>query len=123
MPTAYVKLCKALYTCQVGKVVTQVESRTFAIKRGTKQGDPMSPKLFNAVLQSVFEPLVAKWAAQGGGVQDQEGRQLTNLRLADDVLLMTGSPQHLQNMVGDLVGKSATVGLQLHYGKTRVLCN
>ena len=60
VPKPYIRICQALYKDQTAKVVTEAESREFAIERGTKQGDPMSPKLFNAVLQSVFRQLTAK---------------------------------------------------------------
>ena len=98
-------------------------SRQFAIGRGTKQGDPMSPKLFNAALQSVFARLAAKWADEGAGIKITELRWLTNLRFADDVLLTAGSAEVLEAMLADLAREAGAVGLQLHYGKTKVICN
>ena len=48
---ANVKLLQRLYSHQEGTVLTDKESDVFSIKRGTKQGDPLSSLLFNTVLQ------------------------------------------------------------------------
>ena len=50
----YIRLLASLYDNQVGKVRGPPISKSFKIQRGSKQGDPMSPKLFNAVLEKVF---------------------------------------------------------------------
>ena len=36
-------------------------SRPFNLIRGTKQGDPLSSLLFNALLQHILGPLVSEW--------------------------------------------------------------
>ena len=51
----YIELLKRLYANQLGKInVVSQTSRTFGIGRGTKQGDPLSTLLFNAVLEDIF---------------------------------------------------------------------
>ena len=52
--TGYVKLLQKLYTGQTGRVRLDKLSKPFSIERGTKQGDPLSSLLFNAVLTAVF---------------------------------------------------------------------
>ena len=47
----YISLLKKLYRDQRATVVTDDESNIFEIKKGTKQGDPLSSLLFNTVLQ------------------------------------------------------------------------
>ena len=70
----------------------QVESRKFGITRGTKQGDPMSPSLFNAVLETVFQKLKQRWDKQQFGIAfNNSTGQLSNLRFADDVILVATS--------------------------------
>eukprot|EP00959_Pyramimonas_sp_CCMP1952_P154869 3240210-Pyramimonas_sp.AAC.1 len=49
-----VQLLKSLYSGQSGRVRTDRMSKEFDILRGTKQGDPLSSLLFNAVLEDIF---------------------------------------------------------------------
>ena len=53
VPHVYIKMLARLYSDQTANVVTDKVSRTFQIGRGTKQGDPISPELFNAVLDKL----------------------------------------------------------------------
>ena len=52
---AYVKLLQRIYSHQESTILTDKESDVFPIKRGTKQGDPLSSLLFFTVLQFSFE--------------------------------------------------------------------
>lgn len=68
-----------------------------AIKRGVKQWDPLSPNLFNNLLQWMFSNL------------DYEHRDveidaigLNNLRFADDIVLFAENHDHLQARLNDL---------------------
>ena len=48
---------------------------------------------------------------------------MTNLRFADDVLLIACSQADIAKMIADLRSESAKYGLKLHLGKTRILTN
>ena len=64
------------------------ESDVFEMKRGTKQGDPLSSLLFNTVLQMALRDDVERWQKPKGMAicsGDSESDCLTNLRFADDV--------------------------------------
>ena len=102
-----------------------MKSKKFDIKRGTKQGDPLSPQLFNSVLEQAFQEIQGKWRRKGWGVRLTDGQNgfLCNLRFADDVLLIAETEEELQDMRVDVVNESAVVGLELHMGKTKVLRN
>ena len=54
MPGAYVSLLRSLYTSQTGAVR---DGRPFHIRRGVKQGDVLSPLLFNVALEYALD----KW--------------------------------------------------------------
>ena len=48
---------------------------------------------------------------------------MTNLRYADDVLLVRRSLPQLKNMLGDVEAEASNVGLKLHPGETKILHN
>ena len=43
VPLTYVRTLRSMYESRVGRVMTDVTSKTFDVTRGTKQGDPISP--------------------------------------------------------------------------------
>ena len=57
----YIRLLKKLYRDQKASVLTDEESNTFEIKKGTKQGDPLSSLLFNMVPQKALENDILRW--------------------------------------------------------------
>ena len=122
VPDEYINLLQKLYAQQSATVQTDCQSRGFAIERGTKQGDPLSPVLFNAVLEDVMEPLTRKWRNEGCCINIGD-HCLTNLRYADDVLLVATSLEQLRTMIADVAVGVAKCGLELHPGKTKILTN
>ena len=46
---------------------------------------------------------------------------LTNLRYADDILLVARSLPQVKKMLGDVEREAAKVGLKLHPGKTKIM--
>ena len=62
-----------------------MNGKTFPIQRGVKQGDVISPLLFNAGLEHAMR----KWKLrlQHCGFDLGNGEILTNMRYADDVML------------------------------------
>ena len=122
----YIELLKRLYSDQSGQVsAVSVLSRAFPLQRGTKQGDPLSTLLFNAVLEDIFRDVRAKWKLKRYGLDMSVGieRFLTSLSFADDVLLVAASAKQLKVMVADLMRAAAARGLERHIGKTKILTN
>ena len=122
VPEPYVQVLKRLYTRQTGQVVSDCHSRTFVLGRGTKQGDPMSSTIFNAVLESLMRRLKEKWGAARIGFKMQPWT-LTNLRFADDILLLGSTRAQVRRMLEDLNDAAAEVGLKIHTGKTKIMSN
>jgi hypothetical protein len=112
-----------LYDGQTGVVKTDCTSKKFDIKNGTRQGDPISPILFNAALEDFMRTLSAKWSAKRKYGISMRGRKLTNLRFADDILLCATSFNAARGMLGDLMEEASKYGLEVHDSKTKFLLN
>ncbi|XP_045484950.1 uncharacterized protein LOC110996663 [Pieris rapae] len=88
------------------------------IERGVRQGDPLSPKLFSAVLEEIFKKL--SWDKYGLMIN---GERLNHLRFADDLILFASTRDELEKMVSDLDTESRFVGLKMNTEKTKVMTN
>lgn len=123
VPKAYIRILAKLYENQVGRIVADRTSKEYKIRRGTKQGDPMSPKLFNAVLEKAVGSIQKEWRKKGFGIcfGDNNEDRLCTLRFADDLILLASSKNQLKKMLCDLSVAARGVGLELHFGKTKVL--
>ena len=122
---AYVKLLQKLYKQQEGTVLTDKESEVFPIRKGTTQGDPLSSLLFNTVLQYSLETNLTTWQENKEGIRlsDKTEDCLTNLRLADGVLLFFTSLEKLRDLLCDFKASTEEVGLGIHPDKTKILSN
>ena len=123
VPLQYVQIFRRVYEGQTRVVVAKRESRAFRITRGTKQGDPGSLPLFNAVLEKVITKIKAKWLGWGIRVGPYPGDLLQNLRFADDIILLAKSIKVLRRMLEDLRAAAGEVGLELYMGKTKIFAN
>ena len=122
---AYVRLLQRLYSQQEGTVLTDMESDVFSIKRGTKQGDPLSSLLFNTVLQYALREDLDRWQERRKGIMLSDAAEncLTNLRFADDVLFFSTSLNKLRDMLCEFKISTEAVGLGIHSDKTKILSN
>ncbi|CAG4970127.1 unnamed protein product [Colias eurytheme] len=90
----------------------------FPVKRGVRQGDPISPKLFIATLESVISHL--DWSQYGIKIGT---KCLNHLRFADDLVLISQSGKDLQPMIDSLNIGSNRVGLEMNLCKTMLMTN
>jgi hypothetical protein len=114
-----------MYAGQRGVVVDERDSTMFDIKRGTKQGDPLSPSVFNAVLEQAFSEVLPLWQKRKYGIEVDciSKSRLCNLRFADDLLLIASTKRQLTRMLKELMEAVSRVGLVMHLGKTKILTN
>ncbi len=114
----YIALLAQIYSEQDGRING---APVFQIQRGVKQGDVISPLLFNAGL----ELAISRWKRSLGdrGLQVGSNELLTNVRYADDLMLYATSWQELCNMIESLISELSRVGLQLNTAKTKIFTN
>ena len=123
VPKTYIDILQSLYCNQTARIKTDKLSRKFVIERGTKQGDPLSSLLFNAVLESVMRRVKEGFSAKKYGIKIgmTENTRLSNLRFADDVLLVATSLKHLTEMLIEVQKEAENCGLELHPEKTNII--
>ncbi|CAI2354961.1 unnamed protein product [Caenorhabditis sp. 36 PRJEB53466] len=127
--SAYINLLKECYTNCSTTFTPFHRLVTVPITRGVRQGDPISPNLFSACLELVFSQM--SWNHLKGHDEDHatnpgiriNGRNLTRLRFADDIVLAANHPNTVSEMIQELVERCAKIGLQINTNKTKVLRN
>uniref|UniRef100_A0A8R1E6N9 Reverse transcriptase domain-containing protein n=1 Tax=Caenorhabditis japonica TaxID=281687 RepID=A0A8R1E6N9_CAEJA len=100
------------------------------------EGDPISPNLFSACLESVFNKL--SWQHLRGDEDDENdendkakllpgirinGQNLTHLRFVDDIVLVASNPKAASLMAQELAEMGGKVGLRMNTNKTKVMRN
>lgn len=102
-----VELIKDSYVgCTTRVKCRSTETKEIEMKVGVKQGDPMSPLLFNLAL----DPLIHTLEVAGFGVTWNE-ECIATLAFADDLVLLSGSPEHMEEQLKLLEQFCASTGL------------
>lgn len=91
---------------------------TIPIEKGVRQGDTISPKLFTAALQWSMKSL--DWEGKGIPV---DGRFLSNLRFADDIVIFSRSISEAEAMLSELNEVGKRIGLRINRKKTQFMKN
>lgn len=114
----YINIIKYMYNNSTSKVRLETSGEPFKIERGVRQGDPLSPKLFIAVLQDIFSKI--NWTQKGILLN---GKYLNHLRFADDIAILAETPKDLEEMIRALDHESKKVGLEMNTNKTKIMTN
>ena len=92
----------------------------FQIGKGVCQGCILAPCLFN---------LYAEYVMRNAGLEETQaginfsGRNINNLRYADDTTLMTESEEELKGLLMKVKEESEKVGLKLNIQKTKIMAS
>ena len=90
----------------------------FKIGKGVHQGCILSPCLFNLYAEYIMRNTRLDEAQAG---IKTAGRNINNLRYADDTTLMTESKEELKSLLMKVKEESEKVGLKLHIQKTKIM--
>ena len=116
--SGYRYLLQQIYKGQQGVLSEEI---SFDITRGVRQGDVLSPLLFNAVLEAAISDWKARVGTCGFYIQpDKQGDTLSNIRFADDLLVFGTTLEEATFMLESLADCFAHYGLELNTKKTKI---
>ncbi len=117
-PFKLLRLIKTYYSSTVTRVrAAGQETTAFEVQSGVRQGDTMSPTLFNYVIDFVLECALRS----SHGVLLGENVNLTDLTYADDIALLGDSTEAIQSALNNIELYSKVVGLRINASKTKVM--
>lgn len=114
----YSALIRHIYGNATANVRLHENTNKFKIKRGVRQGDTISPKLFTNLLEYMFK----KVNFENMGI-NINGENLNHLRFADDIVLISDGLDKAQEMLTRLTCASRGVGLKINTSKTEFMTN
>ncbi|KAG7301234.1 hypothetical protein JYU34_014132 [Plutella xylostella] len=114
----YIALLKHIYDHSSATIKLDQSGPKFNIEKGVKQGDSISPKLFNSVLEHIFKK--CNWQKKGININ---GKYMSNIRFADDIALFASTKEELQDMLSEINIECNKVGLYINKKKTKVMYN
>ena len=94
--------------------------KSFKIGKGVLQGCILSPCLFNFYAEYIMKSAGLEEAQAGIKIS---GRNINNLRYADDTTLMAESEEELKSLLMKVKEKSENVGLKLNIQKTKIMAS
>ncbi|KAK6767037.1 hypothetical protein RB195_026538 [Necator americanus] len=118
VPTQYIKVLRELYTNFTTGIAPFYNNIIIDVKRGVRQGDTISPKIFTDIFENAMGKL--EWDEMGVKV---DGRQLHHLRFADDIVLITPSISQPERMLTEFDETCGCIGLQPNLQKTMFMRN
>ena len=116
---AYLNIIKHLYHETTSMIHLHTDSKKFRLQRGVRQGENISHRLLTSSLQDAIIGTI-NWKDRGIKIN---GEYLSHLIFADDIILIAKWTSELQKMLQDIHETSKPVGLNMHLGKTKVMCN
>ena len=121
IPDHLICLLRNLYASQEAIVITgHGTTDWFQIGKGVHQGCILSPCLFNSYAGYIMRNAGLKETQAGIKIA---GRNINNLRYADDTTLMAESEEELKSLLTKVKVENEKVGLKLIIQKTKIMAS
>ena len=115
VPDTEINIIKNLYLQQKATLRYENEtSQEITIKRGVRQGFILSPCLFN-----IYTEYLIREALEDEKGININGQNITNIRYADDTIILAESEQQLQSMIDKLGATCEQYGMAMNARKTK----
>ena len=119
VPPKYVRIMKALYSHTTGRVRAYGQlSECFETNSGVRQGCPLSPFLFNFVMDDILGQALKSTAANFSNAQDET---LFDLEYADDIVCTFETFTDAQSLLNSLICSAARYGLKFAPAKCKTM--
>lgn len=109
LPVEFVEYLVELYSKAETQLQFEGETRDTKIGQGTFQGDPLSPVIFNLVIDVALESMDNKF-----GYCLDDGTRAKCTAFADDVVILGSTKTGVQLNINTLANRLALVGLQVN---------
>ena len=116
VPALIVDLIDEMYKNVKTTIKTKDGGVEIMIRRGVKQGDPLSPLLFNLCL----EPLLEEIEEQASGINVSEHRKVSVLAFADDIVLLGADAREAQHQINVLTDYLQSLMMNLSIEKCQI---
>lgn len=118
VPKHLADMVRSLYEESEAVVRTyEGETGNFRTERGVRQGCILSPQLFNIYSEYVMRQALEGWR---GGVSIG-GRNISNLRYADDTTLIAASEEEMVELIKRVETAGERLGLHINVQKTKIM--
>ena len=103
----YLNIIKTIYDKPTANIILNGEKlKAFPLRSGTRQGCPLSPLLFNIVLEVLSTPIREEKEIKG----NQTGKEEVKLSLfGDDIILYTENPKYATRKLLELINEFGKV--------------
>ena len=112
-------VCRFLHT-ETGYGTGHGTTDWFQIEKGVRQGCILSPCLFNLYAEDIRRHAGQEEAQAGIKIA---GRNINNLRYADDTTIMAESEEELKGLLIKVKEESENVGLKLNIQKSKIIAS
>ena len=119
VPSTFLSFCKTIYADSGHRVVTDAgKTRFIELKQGIKQGCPLSPLLFNFVMEGFVRGIKS---LERVGYRYCGGEAISDLEYADDMCLLASSKADLERMLNIVEIYAKWAGLKFNISKCGIL--